>query len=85
LINLAASDLVMAIFCMPFTFADVVYQRWVFPDAMCPVVLFLQPLSVAASAFTNMAIAWQLPGAVLFHNMIPITKYVMDRIVNGII
>ena len=66
LINLAASDLVMAIFCMPFTFADVVYQRWVFPDAMCPVVLFLQPLSVAASAFTNMAIGVDRFIAVMF-------------------
>lgn len=56
LINLAASDLVMAIFCMPFTSVDVVFQRWVFPDLMCPLVLFLQPLSVAASVFTNMAI-----------------------------
>jgi hypothetical protein len=66
LINLAASDLVMAIFCMPFTFADVVYQRWVFPDTMCPVVLFLQPLSVAASVFTNMAIGVDRFIAVMF-------------------
>lgn len=56
LINLAASDLVMAIFCMPFTSVDVVFQQWVFPDLMCALVLFLQPLSVAASVFTNMAI-----------------------------
>ncbi|XP_063443907.1 prolactin-releasing peptide receptor-like [Mytilus trossulus] len=66
LINLAASDLVMAIFCMPFTFADVICQRWVFPDIMCPLVLFLQPLSVAASVFTNMAIGVDRFIAVMF-------------------
>ena len=56
LINLAASDLIMATFCMPFTFADTILGHWVFSKPMCPIVLFMQLLSVAASVFTNMAI-----------------------------
>ncbi|XP_021357149.1 prolactin-releasing peptide receptor-like [Mizuhopecten yessoensis] len=56
LINLAAADLVMAVFCMPFTFADTILGHWVFTKPMCPIVLFMQLFSVAASVFTNMAI-----------------------------
>lgn len=56
LINLAVADLVMAIFCMPFTFTFVMMKNWVFSKPMCPVVLFMQHLSVSASVFTNVAI-----------------------------
>ncbi|KAL8591165.1 hypothetical protein ACOMHN_057905 [Nucella lapillus] len=56
LINLAVADLVMAIFCMPFTFTSVMVKTWMFSKPMCPVVLFMQHLSVSASVFTNMAI-----------------------------
>ena len=56
LINLAVSDLIMATFCMPFTFADSILGEWVFSPPMCPLVLFMQLLSVCGSVFTNMAI-----------------------------
>ncbi|KAL8591114.1 hypothetical protein ACOMHN_056174 [Nucella lapillus] len=56
LINLAVADLVMAIFCMPFTFTFVMMKNWPFSKPMCPVVLFMQHLSVSASVFTNVAI-----------------------------
>lgn len=56
LINLAIADLMMALFCMPFTFADAVFGTWIFLKELCPVVLFVQMMSVAASVFTNMAI-----------------------------
>ncbi|RUS89436.1 hypothetical protein EGW08_002809 [Elysia chlorotica] len=56
LINLAAADLIMALFCMPFTFTYVMTRTWIFSEPMCPLVLFMQHLSVAASVFTNMAI-----------------------------
>ena len=55
LINLAVTDLIMAIFCMPFTFIDAI-ANWVFSRPFCTCVLFLQVLSVAASIFTNVAI-----------------------------
>ena len=56
LINLAIADLSMALFCMPFTFADAVFHTWIFSEPLCPVVLFIQMVSVAASVFTNVAI-----------------------------
>ncbi|XP_005110250.2 neuropeptide FF receptor 1, partial [Aplysia californica] len=56
LINLAIADLIMALFCMPFTFTNVMIRTWVFSKPMCPIVLFMQHLSVSASVFTNMAI-----------------------------
>ncbi|XP_067672121.1 prolactin-releasing peptide receptor-like [Haliotis asinina] len=56
LINLAVADLIMALFCMPFTFTSVMLKTWLFSKPMCPVVLFMQHLSVSASVFTNMAI-----------------------------
>ncbi|XP_076440119.1 substance-K receptor-like [Babylonia areolata] len=56
LINLAVADLVMALFCMPFTFTFVMLRNWVFSKPMCPLVLFMQHLSVSASVFTNVAI-----------------------------
>ena len=56
LISLAVADLVMALFCMPFTFTMTILLDWVFSPLLCPVVLFLQTLSVTASVATNVAI-----------------------------
>ena len=56
LISLAVADLIMAAFCMPFTFTMTILLDWVFSAFMCPVVLFLQTLSVTASVATNVAI-----------------------------
>lgn len=56
LINLAVSDLVASVFCLPFSFTYVLLGTWVFSKPMCPIVLFFQLLSVTASVFTNMAI-----------------------------
>lgn len=57
LINLAIADLFMGLFCMPFTFADAIHNMWIFSEPVCPIVLSIQIISVAASVFTNMAIA----------------------------
>ena len=56
LINLAVSDLIMAVFCLPFTFTMVMLDDWVFSAPMCPIVLYMQTVSVTASVATNMAI-----------------------------
>ena len=56
LINLAVSDLVMAVFCMPFSFTHTMLGHWIFSPPMCPIVLFMQLLAVTASVSTNMAI-----------------------------
>ena len=57
LINLAVADLIMAIFCIPFTFTyQLLDSNWVFSRPMCPIVMFLQTVSVTGSVITNMAI-----------------------------
>lgn len=56
LINLAVSDLIMAIFCLPFTFTMTMLSNWIFSAPMCPIVLYMQLVSVTASVCTNMAI-----------------------------
>lgn len=56
LINLSIADLIMALFCLPFSFSTVMLKTWIFSKPMCPIVLFVQLLSVTASVFTNMAI-----------------------------
>lgn len=66
LINLAVADLVMAFFCMPFTFADTILGHWVFYKPLCTLVLFVQLFAVAASVMTNMAIGIDRFLAVIF-------------------
>lgn len=56
LINLAVADLIMAIFCIPFTFTNQLLDEWIFTKPMCPIVLLLQAVAVTASVSTNMAI-----------------------------
>ncbi|XP_014677910.1 PREDICTED: galanin receptor type 2-like [Priapulus caudatus] len=56
LINLALSDIVMAAFCMPFTFSKMMLHAWIYPSAFCPIVLFLQTVSVSSSIYTLLAI-----------------------------
>ena len=56
LINLAITDLVMAFFCMPFTFTYTMLQNWVFSPPMCPFVLYMQCTAVTASVCTITAI-----------------------------
>lgn len=57
LFNLAVSDLIMASFCMPFTFTTTMLHHWVFGSVMCTLVLFMQMVSVTASVGTSTAIA----------------------------
>lgn len=45
LINLAVADLVMAIFCTPFTFTHTIMNHWPFSNALCPLVLYMQLVS----------------------------------------
>ncbi|KAK3090816.1 hypothetical protein FSP39_014913 [Pinctada imbricata] len=56
LLNLAIADLIMAIFCIPFTFSSELLKNWMFSEPMCPIVVFLQAVSVTASVSTNMAV-----------------------------
>jgi len=42
LLSLAVADLMMATFCMPFTFTTTMLHSWIFGAAMCPIVVFMQ-------------------------------------------
>ncbi|KAK2159111.1 hypothetical protein LSH36_158g00001 [Paralvinella palmiformis] len=74
LINLACADLIMSIFCMPFTFTMTMLNNWVFSRPMCPIVLYLQTVSVTASVCTNMAIGIDRFWVVMFPLKSRITK-----------
>ncbi|XP_070197511.1 cholecystokinin receptor type A-like [Littorina saxatilis] len=57
LLNLAVSDLLLAVFCMPFTIIPVVLRNFVFGAAMCIMIRYLQGVSVSVSCFTLVAIS----------------------------
>jgi Na+/H+ antiporter NhaA len=52
LINLAVSDILVGVFCVPFTYTDFMLGRWIFPFWLCPTAQFVQVLSVFVTAFT---------------------------------
>ena len=52
LINLAISDILLGVFCVPFTYTDFMLGRWIFSSWLCPVAQFIQILSVFVTAYT---------------------------------
>ncbi|XP_052829254.1 RYamide receptor [Octopus bimaculoides] len=66
LLNLAISDILMAILCIPLTFVStVMLNYWPFGNVMCPVVTYIQAVSVFLSAFTLVAMSMDRYVAVL--------------------
>uniref|UniRef100_A0AC34RR54 G-protein coupled receptors family 1 profile domain-containing protein n=1 Tax=Panagrolaimus sp. JU765 TaxID=591449 RepID=A0AC34RR54_9BILA len=57
LLNLALSDLLLSVVCMPPTLVSSLVYCWVFGDFLCKVMAYLQPVVVTASAYTLAAIA----------------------------
>ncbi|XP_067671931.1 neuropeptide SIFamide receptor-like isoform X2 [Haliotis asinina] len=57
LVNLAISDLLVAIFCLPITLMTNLFNGWRFGAFMCKAVPYLQGISVCASVNTLAAIA----------------------------
>lgn len=58
IVSLALSDILMAVICIPFTFiANLVINSWPFGYMLCPVVTFLQVVTVFMSSFTLVAIS----------------------------
>uniref|UniRef100_A0A3P9HNM9 Gastrin/cholecystokinin type B receptor n=1 Tax=Oryzias latipes TaxID=8090 RepID=A0A3P9HNM9_ORYLA len=57
LLSLAMSDLMMAIFCMPFTLIPNILKDFIFGAAMCKIVSYLMGISVSISTFSLVAIA----------------------------
>jgi neuropeptide Y receptor len=65
--NMACSDILMSVLCIPFTFvANALMLYWPFPDVMCPFVTYVQTLAVFLSAFTLVAISLDRYRAIIF-------------------
>ncbi|GMR43034.1 hypothetical protein PMAYCL1PPCAC_13229 [Pristionchus mayeri] len=59
LLNLAISDLTLSAVCMPPTLHSMVMSCWMFGDFFCKLFAYLQPVVVAASAYTLAVIAFE--------------------------
>ncbi|KAK2818726.1 hypothetical protein Q5P01_024287 [Channa striata] len=57
ILNLAVSDLLVGIFCMPTTLVDNIITGWPFGSVVCKISGMVQGISVSASVFTLVAIA----------------------------
>ncbi|KAF7651833.1 hypothetical protein LDENG_00104840 [Lucifuga dentata] len=57
ILNLAISDLLVGIFCIPTTLVDNLITGWPFSNVVCKTSGFVQGTSVSASVFTLVAIA----------------------------
>ncbi|XP_068609245.1 neuropeptide FF receptor 2-like [Brachionichthys hirsutus] len=57
ILNLAVSDLLVGVFCMPATLLDNIVTGWPFGSAVCKLSGMVQGISVSASVFTLVAIA----------------------------
>ncbi|XP_035263653.1 neuropeptide Y receptor type 6-like [Anguilla anguilla] len=55
--NLAASDTLVCVICIPFTVVYTLMDHWPFGEAMCKVTSFVQCLSVSVSSFSLVLIA----------------------------
>uniref|UniRef100_A0A3B4A6M1 Gastrin/cholecystokinin type B receptor n=1 Tax=Periophthalmus magnuspinnatus TaxID=409849 RepID=A0A3B4A6M1_9GOBI len=57
LLSLAVSDLMMALFCMPFTLIPNILEDYIFGEAMCKITAYFMGISVSISTFSLVAIA----------------------------
>ncbi|KPM09213.1 neuropeptide FF receptor 1-like protein, partial [Sarcoptes scabiei] len=57
LINLSVTDLLMAVFTIPFTYTNYMLGRWIFFSLMCPLVNCAQLTTITVSIYTLVAIA----------------------------
>ncbi|XP_078659485.1 neuropeptide FF receptor 2-like [Branchiostoma floridae x Branchiostoma belcheri] len=58
ILNLSVSDLLVGVFCIPFTLVNHIFHENYLGDVMCKVSPMLKGMSVAASVFTLTAIAF---------------------------
>lgn len=58
IVNLAVGDILMTVFCVPFSFVSMLILRyWPFGEMMCKIVNYSQAVSVLVSAYTLLAIS----------------------------
>ncbi|GJQ81643.1 GPRNPY4 [Trypoxylus dichotomus] len=55
--NLAVGDLLITVFCVPFTSISYLKQYWSFGSFLCPVVNYFQAVAVFVSSYTLVAIS----------------------------
>ncbi|XP_066285775.1 neuropeptide FF receptor 2-like [Branchiostoma lanceolatum] len=83
-LNLAAADLLVAIFCMPFTLVAHILVEYQFGDFMCRLTALIQGLSVAASVYTLTAIAADRYKAILYPHDGPMNMATMKKVLVSI-
>ncbi|CAO1425313.1 unnamed protein product [Diamesa hyperborea] len=75
IINLAVSDMLMSLFCIPFSFISLfVLQYWPVGEGLCKMVNYIQAISVLVSAYTLVAISGDRYIAIMFPLKPRITK-----------
>ena len=52
LTNLAISDVLFGVICVPVSYTDFMLLRWIFPNWLCPLTQFVQVVSVFVTTFT---------------------------------
>ncbi|XP_055526244.1 dopamine D2-like receptor [Wyeomyia smithii] len=57
LLNLAISDLLLGVFCMPFTLVGQVLRKFIFGAIMCKLIPYFQAVSVSVAVWTLVAIS----------------------------
>jgi hypothetical protein len=66
LINLAAADISMAVFSVPFSYTDFMYGYWRFPLFLCPLTHSITICSICISIFTLTAIGIERYRIIIF-------------------
>ncbi|EFP01107.1 hypothetical protein CRE_16480 [Caenorhabditis remanei] len=69
ILNLAVADLLISVFCIPFSYWQVLIfddQRWLFGSMMCSLLAFLQAMAVFLSAWTLVVISFDRWMAIMF-------------------
>ncbi|XP_061706815.1 cholecystokinin receptor-like [Cydia pomonella] len=57
LLNLAISDFMLGVFCVPFTLIGQIYRRFLFGPVLCKIIPFFQAVSVSVDVWTLVAIS----------------------------
>ncbi|KAH8419969.1 hypothetical protein KR009_004567, partial [Drosophila setifemur] len=57
LLNLAISDILLGVFCMPVTLVGTLLRQFIFGEMLCKLIQFAQAASVAVSSWTLVAIS----------------------------
>ncbi|XP_074526798.1 neuropeptide FF receptor 1 like 2 [Halichoeres trimaculatus] len=76
ILNLAVSDLLVGIFCIPTTLVDNLITGWPFSNTTCKMSGFVQGVSVSTSVFTLVAIAVERFRCIVFPLQPKLTTFV---------